>query len=228
MEIIALHDIDEEEVIGILNFMPEIWKKNSGFFDTGLNPIFRNFGESDDLLFGVHIFSHRNGAILYIILTEYTRDSRMATFNINSRHLTGWFGVSSDKRGEIKLREILEGLTYDEVSEFATVGQHLEDPSIFICPNCKAQYRMRVLRVSEDGRIECQNCKKLFTPDELALTKEVHEESGELFICPKCHAQFFLDELPINEDGRIECLSCWEAFDPVDLDVAQRSASHDS
>jgi transcription initiation factor IIE alpha subunit len=228
MEIIVLHDISEEQLKGILNFMPEIWKKNSGFFDTGLTPIFKNFGESDDLLFGVHIFSHGNGAVLFIILTEYMRDSRMATFNINSRHITGWFGVSSHKKGEIKLREILEDLTYDELDEFATVGQHLEDDSIFICPNCKAQYHMKVLRVSVDGRTECQNCKGLFSPDELALTRDVREESGELFICPKCNAQFSLDELPINEEGRIECLNCWESYDPVELDISQRAASHDS
>ena len=172
MEIIALHDIDEDEAKGILNFFPEIWKKNSGFFDTGLTSIFSNFGESEDLLFGVHIFTHGNGAILFIILTEYMRDSRIATFNINARHITGWFSPSSHKKGEVKLRDMLENLTYEQLQEFATVGQHLEDDSIFLCPNCGAQYLLRVLRVSVDGRTECQNCQALFDPVELEVTRK--------------------------------------------------------
>ena len=228
METIALHDLDEEELKGILDFLPEIWKKNSGFFDTGLTPIFRNFGESEDLLFGVHIFTHGNGAVLLIILTEYIRDSRVATFNINARSITGLFGPSSYKKGEVKLREILEGLTYEDLEEFVIVGQHLDDDSIFICPSCKAQYHMRVLRVSADGRTECQNCKKLFSPSELGIEERIREEGGELFVCPKCEARFSLDELPITSDGRIECLNCWESFDPTELDVAKRDASHDS
>ena len=228
METIALHDIDEDEMRSLLKYFPEIWKKNSGFFDTGLTPIFSNFGESEDLLFGVHIFTYGNGAVLFIVLTEYIRESRVATFNINARHITGFFSPSSHKKGEVKLREILENLTYDELEEFAIVGQNLEDDSIFICPNCGAQYLLRVLRVSVDGRTECQNCKSLFNPSELGISERIREESGELFICPKCEAQFPLDELPITDDGRIECLNCWESFDPVELDVAKRAASHDS
>ncbi len=228
MESIALHDLDENELKGILNFFPEIWKKNSGFFDTGLSPVFSHFGETEDLLFGVHIFTHGKGAILFIILTEYIRESRVATFNINARHITGWFSPSSNKKGEVKLRAMLENLTYEQLEEFATVGQHFEDDRIFICPNCNAQYALRVLRVSIDGRTECQNCKTLFTPDELVTSEGIREVDEDIFICPKCEAKYLLDVLPISEDGRIECLNCSESFDPIELDVAQRTASHDS
>jgi predicted RNA-binding Zn-ribbon protein involved in translation (DUF1610 family) len=81
------------------------------------------------------------------------------------------FGPSSHKKGEVKLREMLEGLTYEELEKFAIVGQHLDDDTIFICPNCKAQYAMRVLQVSKDGRTECQNCKGLFDPTELDVVQ---------------------------------------------------------
>jgi hypothetical protein len=66
METIALHDIDEDEMRSLLRYFPEIWKKHSRFFDSGLRPIFENFGESEDLVFGVHIFTHANGVVLFI------------------------------------------------------------------------------------------------------------------------------------------------------------------
>lgn len=130
METIALHDLDEDEMRSLLHHFPDIWKKNSRFFDTGLTPVFGNFGDSEDLVFGVHIFTHGNGVVLFIILTEYLRETRVATFNINARGITGLFSPSSHKKGEVKLREILEGLTYEDLEEFAIVGQHLDDDSI--------------------------------------------------------------------------------------------------
>lgn len=171
METIALHEISESEMRALLQYLPELWKKNSSFFDIGIKPIFDSFGETENLVFGVHIFSHGNGSILYIILTEYLKDTCVASFNINGRHITGWFSPSVNKKGETKLRELLENLTYDELEEFAAVGQNLEDESIFICPNCKAQYLLRVLRVTEEGRTECQNCKHLFDPVELEFAR---------------------------------------------------------
>jgi hypothetical protein len=172
MEALELYDIDEDEIKGLLHHIPEVWKKNSSFFDTGLTLVFKSFGEHDNLLFGVHIFSHGNGAVMFIILTEYFRDSRIAVFNINARHITGWFSPSDHNKGEIKLRQILEGLTYEELEHYSIVGKHIDDDQIFICPNCRAQYMMRVLRVSDDGRIECQNCRRLFSIVEIDETKK--------------------------------------------------------
>ena len=178
METLELYDIDEYQLRGLLHEIPELWKENSGFFGTTLKPVFQNFGELDNLIFGVHVFSHANGTWILIVLTEYLRDARIASFNISARNLVGWFGPSADKKGEIKFREILEKLTYEELEMFSVENQYQESDVIFVCPNCSAQYLMRVLRVTRDGRIECQNCSAL--------------------------------------------------FDPVELDVAQRSASHDS
>ncbi len=172
MEAIALHDIEETELRSLLYNFPEIWKKNSGFFDSGLTQVYGNFGETENLVFGVHIFTHGNGAVLFIILIEYLRDSRVASFNINARSITGLFSPSIHKKGEIKIREILEKLTYEDLEKFAIVGQHLEDDSIFICPRCKAQYLMRVLRVATDGKTECQNCNGLFSPEEIEIARK--------------------------------------------------------
>jgi hypothetical protein len=86
--------------------------------------------------------------------------------------MTGFFAHSAYKKGETKLREILENLTYAELEEFAVVGQHLEDDTIFICPDCKAQYLLRVLRVTIDGKTECQNCLHLFDPVEIEFARK--------------------------------------------------------
>ena len=171
MELIELYDIDEAEYRSLLHEIPTIWKKNSSFFDTGLNPWFSNIGELDNLIIGVHIFSHGNGAQMFIILTEYLRDARIATFNINARTTTGWLGPTSYGKGEIKFREMLEKLTYDEIEKFSIENQYQESDEIFICPNCKAQYFMRVLQITEDGRMVCQNCNKSFDTIELAVAR---------------------------------------------------------
>lgn len=162
MEIVELYDIDEAGLRGLLHEIPTIWKKNSVFFDTGLTPFFQNIGELETLIIGVHIFSHGNGARIFIILTEYLRDARIATFNINARSTTGWLGSTSYKKGETKFREMLEKLTYEEIERFSIENQHQESKETFVCPNCRAQYLLRVLQVTEDGKIVCQNCNESF------------------------------------------------------------------
>lgn len=178
METLELYDIDENHLRGLLHEIPAIWKRNSGFLDTGLTLVFYNFGEMDNLIFGVHVFSNANGARIFVILTEYLKDARIASFNINVRNATGWFAPSVHKSSELKFREMLEKLTYEDLDLFSVETQFQESDEIFVCPNCSAQYLLKVLRITRDGRIECQNCQRL--------------------------------------------------FDPVELDVAQRSASHDS
>ena len=170
MKTLELYDIDEDELRGLLSEIPTIWKNNSGFFDSGLTPVFRNIGELDNLVFGVHIFSHGNRAMLFIILSEYMRDVRIATFNITAKNMMGWFGYTSNNKGELKFKEMLEKLTYEELERFAVEHQYQESGEIFVCPNCSAQYRLRVLRVTEDNKIVCQNCNRLFDAIELNVT----------------------------------------------------------
>ncbi|MFW9768500.1 MAG: hypothetical protein ACFFF9_10025 [Candidatus Thorarchaeota archaeon] len=169
METIALCDVDEDEVKGILYFFPKIWQKDSSIFDAGFFSIFNKFGESEDLLFGVNVFYHGNATRVVIILSEYMRESRTATFTINVKQVVGIFAPCDDEKGEEKIKSMLENLTYEQLKEFAVSVRHLEDDRLFLCPICGAQYRMRVLHVSADGRIECQNCGRLFDPMELDM-----------------------------------------------------------
>ncbi len=228
METLELYDIDEDQLRGLLHQIPEVWKKNSGFFDTGLKLVFRNFGESDNLIFGVHLFSNANGARIFIILTEYIRDARIASFNINVRNTTGWFAPSTHNSSELKFREMLEKLTYEELDKFSLESQYQESDEIFVCPNCSAQYLMRVLRVSRDGRVKCQNCLSLVDPTSLGVSKRVPKQNDSTFVCPNCLGQFSMSEVLISKDGELECPNCESLFDPVELDIEQRTASHDS
>jgi len=162
LELLELYDIDEPELRSLLHEIPTIWRKNNSIFDSGLTPFFSNIGELETLIIGVHIFTHGNGAHLFIILTEYLKDARIATFNINAKSTTGWFGPTSYKKGEIKFREMLENLTYEEIETFSIENQYQESDEIFICPNCSAQYFMRILQVTKNGRVVCQNCNRSF------------------------------------------------------------------
>ena len=164
METVEFHDIDENELRGLLHEIPIIWKKNSGIFDTGLSQIFRNIGELGNLIFGVHIYLHGNGTKLFIILTEYFKDSRIVTFSITATNTVGWLAPSPYAKGEIKFRTMMEKLTREELEVFSTKNQFRESLEIFVCPYCGAQYANRVLQITEYGNMICQNCNRLCNP----------------------------------------------------------------
>jgi len=54
---VELFDIDESEFKAILDNLSDIFDKRKDFFKQGFTLIFRNYGETDELLFGVHLFS---------------------------------------------------------------------------------------------------------------------------------------------------------------------------
>jgi hypothetical protein len=178
-ETIQLHELDELELRALLGNLHKIHDNQKSFFEPGLTPIFQNYGELEDLIFGVHIFSQRNGSIVYIILSDYLNETRIATININCVYVAGIFSPSANKKGEIRLREMLENLTHDELKEYTMKYTHHDSSEIFICPSCGAQYLLRVLRVSEAGKVECQNCQALFDPNDLEVAKHLQETELE-------------------------------------------------
>jgi predicted Zn finger-like uncharacterized protein len=129
------------------------------------------------------------------------------------------------KNQEIRIRELLEHITYDELAAYAEQEIRYHDEEIFICPSCGAQYKKRVLRVSVEGQIECQNCNELFTPEEIEVTDIIRQREEDSFVCPNCSAQFLWRDLSVTSDGRVECSNCRTTYDPIELDVAQRSDS---
>lgn len=178
METVEFHDIEEDTLRSLLHEIPVIWKENSGFFDDGLKLVFKNIGNLDNLLFGVHIFTHKNGTKMFIILTEYFRDTQIATFNINARTNVGWLAPSYYTIGEEKFRTILENLTTEDLEMLSIKNLRHESDDIFVCPNCNAQYLMRVLQITEDVRIVCQNCNQSFDPGELDMARRANSNES--------------------------------------------------
>ncbi|MFW9974882.1 MAG: hypothetical protein ACFFDQ_06440, partial [Candidatus Thorarchaeota archaeon] len=75
---------------------------------------------------------------------------------------------STFKKGETKIKEALEGITFEELETYTKQGVYQGSDEIFQCSYCNAQYRLRVLRVTEDGKVECQNCGVLSNPKEVS------------------------------------------------------------
>ena len=172
---LELHDIDESEFRALLFEIPELWKKNSGRFDLGLQELFKTFGETDSLVFGVHIYSHGNSGVVLVVLTEYSRDSRVAVFRITAIIALITYKVNPQPFGrsaEVRLRSILEKLSYEDLEMFANANQYQGSDEVFVCPKCKARYMMRILTVSADGKVQCQNCLALIDP------KEIHVDTS--------------------------------------------------
>lgn len=177
MEIVELHNIDENELRGLLHDISTIWDKNSGVFDTGLRDFFRNIEELDNLIFGVNMYLHGDGMV-FIVLTEYFKDSQIVTFRITAKNTSIWLEPFQHSKGEIQLRTILENLTREELEIIGAENQYRDSLVIFVCPYCGAQYAKRALQTADDGSIICQNCNRLCNPLEQEVAQEVTSEES--------------------------------------------------
>lgn len=164
---LELLDIDESEYRAMFHEIPELWRKSSGLFDLGLNELFGSFAELADHIFGVHLYYHPSSSMLFVILTEYLKDTRVAVFRINAVTTIRTIPKKSQKEAEVRFGKMLEKLTYEDLEMYSVANQYLESDEIFVCPKCKARYMMRTLGVSADGKIQCQNCLSLFDPNEI-------------------------------------------------------------
>jgi len=108
---------------------------------------------------------------MFVILTEYFRDTQIATINIDARTTVGWLAPSDYTTGEKKFRTILENLTTEDLEMISIKNLRHASEDIFVCPNCNAQYLMRVLQVTVDVKIVCQNCNQSFDPIELDVAQ---------------------------------------------------------
>lgn len=164
MQELELYDIDESQYTALLNEIPNLWEKNTSFYQSSLKPVFKSFNDFETLVFGVHIFKYGNSSTIFVILTEYIRDAKLAVFNITATTITGVFSPTDYKSGEIKFTKMLEEITYKDLEQ---ITQQHDTNEVFVCPVCKAQYAKRILRVTVDGKVECQNCLALVDPNEI-------------------------------------------------------------
>ncbi len=157
METIEISGMKEENLLGILGTLPNLWNARKGSFEPSLNLLFDKFGNKDNLLFVVQTFTQSSGSIVITLLTEYLRDLETAKFIIYAYDLNVVGGVTEALWSGRRLRDILEDFIDIDLSVFS----NLRGDEIFVCPKCSAQYRLRAMRITRDGRVECQNCGKI-------------------------------------------------------------------
>ena len=169
METIEIFGIKEENLLGILGTLPNLWNAKKGSSEPSLKLLFDKFGNKNELLFVVQAFTHPSSSIMITLLTEYLRDLETAKFIIYAYDLNVVGGVAEALWSGRRLRDILEGFVDIDLSVFS----HLRGDEIFVCPKCSAQYRLRAMRITRDGRVECQNCGKIVEYSKLAKKGDI-------------------------------------------------------
>lgn len=157
VETIEIFGIDEERLLGILYTLPSLWNSGKGALDPSLELLFDKYGNKDNLLFAVQVFIHPHSSVMITLFTEYLRDIETASFVIYAYDLSIAGGANEALWSARQLRDILEAFVDVDLSTFS----HLRGDEIFACPKCAAHYRLRTMRITRDGRIECQNCGKI-------------------------------------------------------------------
>jgi predicted Zn finger-like uncharacterized protein len=175
METIEIFGIEEERLLGILSTLPNLWKERKDSLGSSLELLFDKFGNKDDLLFAVQAFTHPGSTTMIVLLTEYLRDLQTAAFIIYAYDFNVVGGVRNATWSGRRLRDILEDCIEVDLSAFS----RLRGDEIFVCPKCSAQYRLRAMRITRDGRVECQNCGRIVEYSGLQKNEDAIDYSQE-------------------------------------------------
>jgi predicted RNA-binding Zn-ribbon protein involved in translation (DUF1610 family) len=159
--------LDEIELRGFLNSLPELWNSRKRFFQSGIDQILSNYVVTDKILASTHIFSLSN--TLIVLFTEYFKEIGAATFKIHAYATLLGFPTLSEWT-EIRLREIIMEFSEQDMSAYRENAFSV----IFTCPLCGAHYSFHVLKKSEDGLYECQNCGKFVDVEEPKSESDLH------------------------------------------------------
>jgi hypothetical protein len=169
LQVAELIGIDEVELHGFLNALPNLWHGKTRFLEPGIDLLMSNSTDCDRILICTHLYSSQTSFI--ILLTEYLKDIGAATFKIYA--YMPWFAsFSVSEKYEKRLMEIILEHSNSDMSSF----RELAEMRIFVCPVCKAQYSLRTLKMSEDGLFQCQNC------DRFVSVKETESKSETQFM----------------------------------------------
>ncbi|MBN2230984.1 MAG: hypothetical protein JW779_15470 [Candidatus Thorarchaeota archaeon] len=153
VERVEIFGIEEKELEGFLHALSNLYNSKTKFYESGINLLLSNELDSKQVLFITHLYTISTGIILLFV--EYLKDLNTASFKI---HAFRPFLASQTtyEFAEKKLKETLEYFKDKDMKPFAL--EAIID--VFICPNCNARYSSRILRMRDDGYIECQNCGK--------------------------------------------------------------------
>jgi len=168
MEIAEILGIDEEDLHGFMRVFPNMWDHNKPIFWPEITLIINKIGETEDLLFGVYLY--RTGGCVLTIFLEYQRELSTAIFEIQGFCIDSWEKQKGFQFGERRVKEIILSNAGKNYKLFSTIPPG----GIFTCPNCRAQYTFRSLKVSPQGEVECQNCGRfvIFTRNENELEEK--------------------------------------------------------
>ncbi len=155
METATIKEIDKDRLYALIKAFPDLWNKDKPLLDPGLIPLLDKYGETDELFFGVYLFAVVRG--LLTVFVEYQRTQSTATFEIHGYIITGNGIEGRHQYAEQKLRDIILGHAGEAFTKLTAISKD----RIFECPSCKAKYSLMTMKMSSDGRIECQNCGRL-------------------------------------------------------------------
>ncbi len=155
METATIKDIDKDRLLALLDSFPKLWNKDKSILDAKLTSLLDKSGETNEFFFAVSHFTMGNA--LLIVFVEFQRQLGTAVFEIHG-YIVSIEGIQGRNQfAEQKMRDIILGHAGEPFSTLSTISED----RIFECPDCKAKYALRTMRISSDGRIECQNCGRL-------------------------------------------------------------------
>jgi len=155
METATIKDIDKDRLLVLLDSFPKLWNKNKSILDAKLTSLLHKSGETDELFFAVSHFTMGNG--LLIVFVDFQRKLGTAVFEVHGYILSVEGIRGRNQFAEQKMRDIILGHAGEPFSTLSTIAED----EMFECPDCKAKYALKTMRISSDGRIECQNCGRL-------------------------------------------------------------------
>jgi RNase P subunit RPR2 len=153
VQIAELIGIDETELRGFLDSIPNLWNAKTRLLKRGIDLLLSNSVDCEHILASTHIFNIATGCI--VLLTEYLKDVGAATFKIYAYQ--PWLAsFSTNETVERRFMNMIMEYSDKDMASF----REFANLRVFICPICHAQYSFRVLLIRDDGLVQCQNCGK--------------------------------------------------------------------
>ncbi|MFX1578923.1 MAG: hypothetical protein ACFFBJ_04695 [Promethearchaeota archaeon] len=155
METATIYEIEIDNLKELIQSFPNLWPKDKWMLDSGMLLLLGKSGESNESYFAMHLFSVPHG--LLAVFMEYQKETMKATFDIHGYTIACNQIQGRAQYTEQRVRDFILGY---EGEAFHKLSAEFND-EIFECPECCAKYSLGTLRMSSDGRIECQNCGRL-------------------------------------------------------------------
>ncbi|TFF95641.1 hypothetical protein EU546_02930 [Candidatus Thorarchaeota archaeon] len=144
--------LDIDVLRNALDRLGGLYEMKKGILTQGIKPAFSKVGKSKDYELGLYVYYIRQTGVL-IVLFERDPSSGRVVVQVSAREVGAW--TWSQMRDAPKVEETAMAALDEDVQ----AKRHLPtDGGTFSCPSCHAVYTCSNLRLSDDGRVQCQNC----------------------------------------------------------------------